>query len=104
MKLIRLTALIAVLMTAIACDTKETHKEIQISELKLPQSGIVQDDQSFYLEEELRNNEYQSDTVQQPLKPGQKKQFQQAPPIQPDWDKKIIKTAKLNVEVKDFEK
>ncbi|HRO71930.1 MAG TPA: DUF4349 domain-containing protein, partial [Chitinophagaceae bacterium] len=35
---------------------------------------------------------------------GQKRQIQQAPPPQPDWDKKIIKTATLNVEIKDFEK
>jgi len=35
-------------------------------------------------------------------KPDKTKQDQQVPQAKPDWDKKIIKTANLNLEVKDY--
>ena len=40
-------------------------------------------------------------TPQEP-KPNKAKQDQQEPQTKPDWDKKIIKTANLNLEVKDY--
>ena len=44
-----------------------------------------------------------SDTIAAPQEgPGKAKQNQQTPLIKQDWDKKIIKTANLNLEVKDY--
>ena len=45
-----------------------------------------------------------SDTTASPQQsePDKKKQNQTIPAVQPDWDKKIIKTATLNLEVKDY--
>jgi len=44
-----------------------------------------------------------SDTIAAPQEgPGKTKQNQQTPLIKQDWDKKIIKTANLNLEVKDY--
>jgi len=44
-----------------------------------------------------------SDTIAAPQEePGKAKKNQQAPLTKQDWDKKIIKTANLNLEVKDY--
>ena len=43
-----------------------------------------------------------SDTIAAPQEEPEAKKNQQAPLIKQDWDKKIIKTANLNLEVKDY--
>ena len=47
--------------------------------------------------------EFYTDTVGKQIPGDKQKQNQQQPAnIKPDWDKKIIKTASLNAEVKDY--
>src|SRR5687767_6832642 len=103
MKLIRITAIIAVTMIAFACTTKDSkqsaeamavNKEIGLNDLKEEEKSP--DQERFFAD---------STTRQQQVPPGDKQKQQQQqkePAIKPDWDKKIIKTAVLNLEVKDY--
>ncbi len=106
MNFIRLTAIIAVTLTAFACDSKKNslnslertintdQKEIGLADLKIEEEERKIDKEEFY-----------ADSVGKPQVPGDKQKQQQQqkePAIKPDWDKKIIKTASLNLEVKDY--
>lgn len=55
---------------------------------------------------EKTNNQYTADSTGKPDSPGElgdkKLPSKQQPLPNPDWDKKIIKTASLNLEVKDY--
>ena len=105
MNFIRMTAFIAVTMTAYACNEKNKLQDIQAINLPADEKGLV--DANNKIEEEMKTGDknFYTDTVRRPQIPGdkQKQQHQQQQPaIKPDWDKKIIKTASLNLEVKDY--
>lgn len=104
MNFIRITAFIAVTMTAFACNTRNESKETELATLK-KEVGLM----NYKVEEEKKtDNEgfYIDSTARQQQIPAGNKQKQQTeqkePAIKPDWDKKIIKTASLNLEVKDY--
>jgi hypothetical protein len=104
MNFIRVTAFIAVSMLAFACDSKNASEKILLAEIPADQKeiGIA----NIANEEESKNDQegFHADTIgRQPGGDKQKQQMQhQQPAIKPDWDKKIIKTASLNLEVKDY--
>ncbi len=101
MNFIRLTAFIAVSMIAFACDrgydaknatdvnSVVAQKELAITDFKDEEKGI--DREKFY-----------TDSVRKMHTPGDKQKQQPQLGTKPDWDKKIIKTASLNLEVKDY--
>ena len=104
MNFIRLTAIIAVTMTAFACNTRNDSQKLQEVSISSVQNDPVVSD---YKNEEGRKDDqkgFYSDSVGKPHIPNdkQKQQQQQQPAIKPDWDKKIIKTASLNLEVNDY--
>lgn len=102
MKYLQSTVLIAAILV-LSCNNKKgitdsKSKNIQLMEMKevadKPLNGVF----SEYA--------FKTDTAgagQQIPAPGKKKQTTQTVPVtKPDWDKKIIKTASLNLEVKDY--
>jgi hypothetical protein len=97
---IRIAALAAIfLCSLVACDRNSKHKDLSSLERSIDESTIANNKSIAEKEQFL------ADTIAQlPAgKPEDKKeqdQRQQAP--NPDWDKKIIKTASLNLEVKDY--
>ena len=112
MNIIRMTAFIAVTMTAFACDSGN---KSQVAEEIKTISSKYEMPVADYKTEDKKENEYEgpyADSAGKPNVTGEsqhpadkQKQLhpqQQPPAIKPDWDKKIIKTASLNVEVKDY--
>ena len=107
MNFIRLTALIAVTVTAFACDSRNQFskvtdaevpadsKEIAIANLKTEESNQIGYERAFDV-----------DSTGKQQVPGNKQKQpsrqQSTPPVKQDWDKKILKTASLNLEVKDY--
>lgn len=93
---ILITAL-SVMLLLIACSDK-----VKDASLHSEQTGSVALNKDYKAEE----NEYMSDSTGKPSKaeePADKNKQQQTQPTQyPDWDKKIIKTATLNFEIKDY--
>lgn len=109
MNIIIMTAVIAVTMTAFACDSgnKSQVAEKQISSANLNYLMPGNDDKTeLEMKNEYTNEGLYADSIAKPETPGDKQKqlnrLQQPPAIKPDWDKKIIKTASLNVEVKDY--
>lgn len=105
MNFIRMTAFIAVTLTAYACNEKNKLQDIQAINLPADEKGLV--DANNQVEEEMKTADkgFYTDTVSRPQIPDDKQKQQhpqQQPAIKPDWDKKIIKTASLNLEVKDY--
>ena len=103
MNFIRITAFIAVTMIAFACTTRDSKRS---SEVMTPNKDIGLVDEKDE-EESVSSNGFNTDSTirQQQSPPGDKQKQQQQqkePAIKPDWDKKIIKTATLNLEVKDY--
>jgi hypothetical protein len=104
MKLIYCTALIAVMSIALSCDN--TYKED--AKPKLTISGVISEDKESETapkEDHLvtaGDQTADSTTQQKPQIPGNNKQAQAEPKQNIDWDKKIIKNATINAEVKDF--
>lgn len=99
---IKFTAFIALLLcTLIACENKSEKQSI--SDLKSTMQEKPRSDNDFKLEE---NKDFISDTSVTQLSTGEPEKKKQPSPSQPvlnpDWDKKIIKTANLNLEVKDY--
>ncbi len=99
MKII-ITAL-AVMLLFISCENKSEKQSINnltntIQEKPLSDNGLKQEE----------NKDFIADTVGikgTPDEPDKKKQPSPSQPVlNPDWDKKIIKTANLNLEVKDY--
>jgi len=104
MNFIRLTAIIAVTMTSFACDTNYESKKTEAANTTVDAKGLITD---LMVEEERKidKKEFYADSVRKPQAPGDKEKQQpqhQQPAVKPDWDKKIIKTASLNLEVKDY--
>ncbi|MEI9944783.1 MAG: DUF4349 domain-containing protein [Chitinophagaceae bacterium] len=98
MKYFKLTTVIAVLTLLFSCRNKEMSAQNEIDK-----KSITQLDHGELKENEVNNNFY-SDSIGTPQAPDPRKKSQQAsqPEIKQDWDKKIIKTASLNLEVKDY--
>ncbi len=89
-------AALAVMLLFIACVNKEHAKE-----MKLEETPVLEKSADYKAEQE----EFISDTVgiNSDKPPGDMKKQRQTQPTQnTDWDKKIIKTASLNFEVKDY--
>jgi hypothetical protein len=109
MNFIRLTVIFAVAMITFACNLNNEAKQAQNSEIATLSKEVPVDE---YKEKQEDNAGYAglfADSTGKPQVPDdkqkQKQQQPQQPPqpvIKPDWDKKIIKTASLNVEVKDY--
>lgn len=104
MNLIRLTAIIAVTMTAFACNTKNESKKTEAANILVAEEGLTVADYKDEEEKKPADKGFYTDTVSRPQVPGDKQtqKYQQQPAVKPDWDKKIIKTASLNLEVKDY--
>jgi hypothetical protein len=104
MNLIRITAFIVVTVTAFACSANYESKKTEANSVAMADNkqGFPGE---YKTEEEMQLHKpgFASDTVAQQA-PGDDKQKQQQkePVTKPDWDKKIIKTAVLNLEVKDY--
>lgn len=103
-------ALFSAMLLAVACNSNhETKKEVQISDFKMSETeksgsgtfGFATD--STTSQEFTGNADKEEDRDQQ-----QKKQPvlpKPAEPVaKPDWDKKIIKTASINLEIKEYTK
>ncbi len=106
MNFIRLTAIVAVTGTTLACNVNNEGKQAQNSEIATLNKEMPADE---YKEKEQGNTAYAGlfvDSTGKPQVPDDKQKQQpkqhQSPVVKPDWDKKIIKTASLNVEVKDY--
>jgi len=95
MKVFKLTVLITVTILVCSCVNKQMsadEKEIENITAFNKIGKEKQEDQKFY-----------SDSTGAPGNTGSdKKQQPSQVPIKQDWDKKIIKTANLNLEVKDY--
>lgn len=98
MKLTRLTAFIAVTMIAFACNEKNRSFEIKDVDIPVDQKGLAV---TGYKPEEDRKRDQEAFYADSTGKQKQQQQ-QKEPAIKPDWDKKIIKSASLNLEVKDY--
>jgi Tfp pilus assembly protein PilZ len=107
MKII-ITAITAMLLF-ISCD-KNNNKMEDLNRKVLSLKDMKQempDKEKVYKSEKSGTSEYMADTAGTPPPPpgetGNKKQPGQTQPVpNPDWDKKIIKNASLNLEVKDY--
>jgi hypothetical protein len=104
MHLTRLAAFIAVTLIAFACDSKNVPAKILLAEIPTDQKemGVAQliDEE----EAKTRHEEFYKDTTGRQVNTAKLKQRSpgEQPAIKNDWDKKIIKTASLNIEVKDY--
>lgn len=77
-------------------------KEVSLSEIPIEESESLEHKQ---YETDNKRSGFIADTVQrqQPPLPDKKQQQRTTDqPSKPDWDKKIIKTASVNLEVKDY--
>ena len=101
MNIFRMTAFIAVTMTVIACDSG--NKSLGAGELKKFSNIYEMPVPDYKNEAEGINDqgEFYADTTGKQI-PGDKQKYQQPPNLKPDWNKRIIKTSSLNVEVKDY--
>ena len=107
MNFIRITAFIAVTATAFACNlnteskTEQDPRNVTLQNLQKEISPADGKSPEFQNGSE---NEIRTDTAGKKQAPGgkQKQPSHQPSPPKADWDKKIIKTAALNLEVKDF--
>ncbi|MEP7372856.1 MAG: DUF4349 domain-containing protein [Chitinophagaceae bacterium] len=103
MNFIRLTVIAAVTTTAFACNLNNEAKQAQNIDLATLRKEVATDE---YKEKEPENAGYAglfTDSTGRPQVPDDRqKQQPPKPVIKSDWDKKIIKTASLNLEVKDY--
>src|SRR5690349_16983218 len=101
MNFIRLTAFIAVSMTFFAC---EQNKEAKHSSAEIPADQKEIAVKTITGEKSEFEQGFGSDSISRQKLPGDKEQQQQPgqPPVKQDWDKKIIMTASLNIETKDY--
>ncbi|HKZ67962.1 MAG TPA: DUF4349 domain-containing protein [Chitinophagaceae bacterium] len=103
MNFIRLTAIIAVTMITFACDSKKNSLTSLERTTNADQKEIGLVDFKSEAEKKNDNEGFYKDTIGKQVRGDKEKQQpQHQPAIKPDWDKKIIKTASLNLEVKDY--
>jgi hypothetical protein len=93
-------ALIAIVL-CISCKNESKKEDLALTstDLKKVENSLLQDD----VNKSGSIGDF-SDTIAAPQEgePARTKKNQQVPQVKPDWDKKIIKTANLNLEVKDY--
>lgn len=105
MNFIRMTALVAVTLTTFACDSMNNGKDISSIEIPPVSENAIAD---YKPDEKEQNFDkfFHIDSAGKQQVPGEKQkqpsQQQATPPVKQDWDKKIIKNASLNLEVKDY--
>lgn len=104
MKCVKSTAIAAgIVLSLLACDQQSLKHGIQTSDIVL-QNPLPPPPKQEELQNQFINGE-EKDNEQLKKTPGVN--YQQQPLIKsanPDWDKKIIRTATLNLEIKDFQK
>ncbi len=104
MTFIRIAAIIAVITTSFACNQgNEAKTTVNATNAFSPAEVPVADQKEDEFQKEYEGN-FRSDSIRKQQLPGDK---QKQPTQQPglprvDWDKKIIKTASLRLEVKDY--
>jgi hypothetical protein len=105
MKIIQPAAILAALILLISCN-QQAGKEQATETLADKVSDITQHQLNTATESETGEPGFKNGEDGQQQAQGQKKGKQQPPvtaqTINPDWDKKIIKTASVNLEVKDY--
>jgi len=94
---------IALTVVGLFISCKDKNKNDSIAEV----TTITKQEEKPQLQDERNKNGIVGDindknAAPQEPKPDKTKQDQQEPQAKPDWDKKIIKTANLNLEVKDY--
>jgi len=105
MSRIKLTAFIAVTTITFSCGRNQNNKaldaEMPAAQKEIAIADLKQEEETIHYE-----NGFQLDSTRQQQEPGDKQkqpsQKQSTPPVKQDWEKKIIKTASLNLEVKDY--
>lgn len=106
MNFIRLTAFMAVTMIAFACDSKNASQKVLEADIPAKQNEISTAAITNADDEKADYEDFYTDTAGRLVQTSKLKQQQlpqhQQPAIKPEWDKKIIKTASLNLEVKDY--
>lgn len=111
MQKIIVVALASAMLFTVACNSKnEAKKDVQISELSMTEIekpepgsfGLVTDSAASQGFNGNDKKEDQDQNQQQKKQPVQPKSTE--PVAKPDWDKKIIKTASINLEVKEYNK
>lgn len=103
-------ALASAMLLAVACNSNhETKKEAQISELKMSETEKIEPGNFGLLTDSAASQEFNGNAdkkedqdQQQKRQPVQPRPTE--PVAKPDWDKKIIKTASINLEVKEYNK
>lgn len=100
MNFIRMTAFIAVVLTVFACNHGDNSFKAEEAKVQVANNDLIAYDK---MEEEKAGEpeRFTADTIAGQI-PGNKQKKQQPQVNKPDWEKKIIKTASLNVEVKDY--
>ena len=104
MNFIRITAIIAVIATAFSCNLGNESKTDQNgAKAVVPNEIATADQKPNEFQNEYEGNFDADSTVRQQLPGDKQKQPAQQPGLpRIDWDKKIIKTASLRLEVKDY--
>jgi hypothetical protein len=101
MKILRSTALFVIGILFFACNGRNELKELD----NLSRKEITEENTRVKEEEKTDFGKFYADSAGSPQNPGnkkEKKQQVQQQTVNPDWDKKIIKTASVNLEVKDY--
>jgi hypothetical protein len=96
MNLVRITAFIAVTVTAFACTANYDSKkaDTDFAATTSNKEGLIEEYKPGFAADTVTRRAAGDDK--------QKQQQQKEPVAKPEWDKKIIKTAVLNLEVKDY--
>lgn len=101
MKIIGLSILMGITLLMYGCTNRSNDKNFALKELPKTKE---EDLEQMLIEPEFDTATYYTDPGMAPQNPDEKKQRQELPQKQanPDWEKKIIKTATLNLEIKDY--
>lgn len=108
MQKIIVVALFSAILLAVACNSRnEAKKDTETNELTMSKIEINEPQKFGLTADSAASQEYNENADKEE---DQKKEKQPVPPKQaepvakPDWDKKIIKTATINLEVKEYNK
>src|SRR4030095_8632924 len=104
MSFIRIAAIIAVITTTFACNQGiESKRDQNATNALSPAEVSIADQKPNEFKKEYEGN-FRSDSIGKQQLPGDKQKQPTQHPSVPriDWDKKIIKTASLKLEVKDY--
>ncbi|MBN8673629.1 MAG: DUF4349 domain-containing protein [Chitinophagales bacterium] len=103
-------ALASAMLLAVACNSRnETKKDVRISELSMTETEKNEPGSFGFATDSAASQEYNGNAdkeedqdQKQKRQPVQPKATE--PVAKPDWDKKIIKTASINLEIKEYTK